>query len=115
MLFQGRMDIDVHRNAVFMQEFTLEDNDGAVVDLTGATLAAVAASHAGEPTVATATINITDATAGKFTMEWDGADFGAFGSTSEVGLLVYDLKMELDAVPYIICFGCINLIPGITP
>lgn len=110
----NRLDIDVHRNATFLQEFTLYGDDDEVVDITDAVLTSTARSHAGADAITSADVSVSDGPAGKFTFQWDGDDFASFGSLTEPVVAVYDLKMVLDGTPYILAYGVLNILPGIT-
>lgn len=109
------LDIDLPRNGVYIRELSLTDDDGAALDITGATFEADAGTHAGYAGVASATFTPDgDPTTGRVTIKWTGSDFDAYGNLAEISYMVYDVKMTLGATPYILMRGLLKLIPGVT-
>lgn len=110
----NRLDIDLPRNGQFARMITVTDGDGDPINITGATFDADAASHPGQAAIASATCTIDSGPAGTFNMVWDGSDFASFGSLAETSIAVYDVRMVLAGVPWILFRGAISLLPGIS-
>lgn len=108
------MNIDLPRNGHFLREFTVYAQDGSIVDLTGATIAASARDIPGGVIIASADATVTDGPAGKFELLWTGSDFDSFGSLTQVARPSYDCKITLLGITDVFR-GQINLIPESTP
>lgn len=110
------VELDVPRNGSYFQEWQMLDDENLPIDLTGHTLSADARSVAGEGAVlASATIVLVEANTGRFSMQWDGSDFDAYGDLTVDSRAAFDLKHAhpggLVVVPV---RGQIVLIPEVT-
>lgn len=87
------VDLDVPRDGHYSQGWALSDDEGAPLNLTGHTIAAVAQTAAGtDPVIASAAIDLYDAANGRFTMTWTGAAFVAVPGTTEIVRLSWKLR-----------------------
>lgn len=109
-------DINVPRNAHYFEEWRLLDTDGTGLDLTDQTLEMDCRAIAGSgPVIASATISVVEATEGRFTVDWDGADFDGVSVDTEIVRLAYDLlRTDSTGTPTIDARGHIVLLPGVT-
>lgn len=81
---------------------------GAPLDLTGKTLSAQARKKATDPDppALTATMTVTDAAAGEFSMQWPGDDVRALLDGAAKWTGVWDLQIEESGVdPLTVCAG----------
>jgi len=66
----------------------------APIDLTGWTIESKAQPIAGDGQIlATAAITITDASGGRITITWNGADFDGYGEATALTKASYDIKL----------------------
>lgn len=112
-----KRDLEIPRNADYFQEWRLLDPDGAEsspIDLTGCTLELDVRAFAGEGVViASATIDVVEATDGRFTVLIHGSDFAATGEPSTAVSLAYDLRLTYpDGVQRIPIRGHVIATPG---
>ena len=105
------LNIDVPRNGEFYREITLVAQDGNPIDLTGAAVSASARDIPGGTVVASATVVLIEASAGKFTLRWTGSDFDSFGSAAEIARPSYDVKVVRAGLTEIPFRGYLNLLP----
>jgi len=93
LITNGILNFEVPRNGHCVREIVLRDKGGDVIDLTGHSFAVDAKEVAGGGSVlASAIVNIVDATTGTIEIIWDGSDFDAFGSQFETVRVAYDIK-----------------------
>lgn len=111
-----RLDISVPRNGDFLADFQLCDSAGVGIDLTGHTLQSGARIIAGDGSViASATVTVTEATAGRFSMRWRGGDFDPYGEPTRVSRFDFDLTHRYpDGVRLVPLRGTLHLIPEST-
>ena len=110
------LDIEVPRNADYIEHWQLLDRDGEPIDLTTDTLTASARNVAGGASViASATITKDAGADGLFTMLWRGSDFDGFGGKMQVVRAAYDLKQTFsDGLSRIVCRGHLIIHPEVT-
>lgn len=106
-------DIEVPRDGHYHEGWHLRDKDGADIDLTGHTLTAVAQAAAGTgPVIATANIDIYDASHGRFDMTWVGAHFASVAGPTEIVTVSWKLRDTApDGIVKDVVRGHIFLIP----
>lgn len=116
MASTGTLDIEVPRNGDYFAEWRMEDADGEAIDLTGHTLTMQARAVAGDVTVlATATIDLVEASDGRYSVLWHGSDFDDFGNIFQVSRASYDLKHTYpDAITMIPVRGHLLIMPEVT-
>lgn len=111
-----QQDIELQRNADYLREYTILDDDGAVLDLTGATFAWDFKMRAGDPDapIASATVTVIDAPGGIVEVAFSGSDFDAVDGEFELVRLAYDFIGTQDSVSTPLARGYLNLIPGVS-
>lgn len=110
------LDIDVPRNGHYFQEWQMLDSDGDAIDITGHTITMKATAVPGGSNVATATIAVLEATAGRISVKWTGSDFDSFGNVYQISRAAYDLKdVYPDGTINVPVRGALNVIPESTP
>lgn len=111
-----RLDIEVPRNGDYFGEWRLTDDAGEPIDLTGHALSMIARATGGDPViVASATIAITEAANGQFTVRWHGADFDQYGDPFARSDAAYDLKQVYpDGIILIPVRGQLYITPEVT-
>ena len=111
-----RMDIRVYRNADYCEDWQLNDNDGAPIDLTGDTLELRIRANAGQGSViAAATIDLHDPENGIVTVTIEGAPLSSVAGAGQIVRLAYDLRITYpDGIQAIPAAGHIILTPGAT-
>ena len=111
-----RMDIRVYRNADYCEDWQLNDNIGAPIDLTGCTLGLSIRANAGQGSViATGAVILHDPGNGVFTVFIDGAALSSVAGAGQIVRLAYDLRLTYpDGIQAIPVAGHIILTPGVT-
>lgn len=107
------MDIKVPRDGHYQAGWTICDDFGNEVDLTGHVLTAAAQYAAGlDPVIATAAIDIYDPTHGRLNMTWAGADFSGVSGLTEIVRLSWKLRDQApDGIVTDIVRGVLILFP----
>lgn len=109
------LDIEVARNAAFLRQLTITDDDGAPIDLTGASFALDVRSAAGVGSVlASATVTVDDAPNGLLTIELLGSAFSGVTGTTEIVRLAHDFLATQDSVTIALVRGEIVLLPAVS-
>ena len=111
-----RLDIRVPRNAHYHEEWQLNDNVGAPLDLTDCTMELKIRRVAGQGSViASAYLTLHDLPNGSFTVHIAGSDMAGVAGQSEIVRLAYDLRVTyVDGQLAIPVAGEIILTPGVT-
>lgn len=113
----GYLAITLERNSTWQKTWTIADNDGVPIDITGWTFEMEVKASAGAPgaALANANITVTDAPGGELEIVLEGADFAAVAGTQDTVVLAYDLRaIKTGGVPETLVKGPINLEPGVT-
>jgi hypothetical protein len=114
----ARLDIAVQRNEAYTGTWTISDDDGVAIDLTGMTLAMQIRQGTTQTLVQAATIEVTDAAAGEITVTVDassGTGLHTYGDALFTYELPYDLLLiDTDAVPTALVAGYVILSRGIS-
>lgn len=108
--------IEVPRNGNYFETWALLSGDGSPIDLTGHTLSMDCRRIAGAGSViASAEIDIYDPPNGRFTINWDGADFDAVDGVTEVVRLAFDLLHTFpDSIKRVEVRGHLLVMPEVT-
>lgn len=113
----AEMNIEVPRNGNYFKGWTLEDDLGNPLDITGWTLRLQArpVAGAGGAAIASALISGRDDAQGFFNVRLRGSDFAAVPGSMEIVKLAYDfIAFDADNIVIVETRGQIHLIPGVT-
>lgn len=112
-----RYDIGLPRNGSYQKTWTLRDDDGNPIDLTGYTFAMAVKASAGAPGAAIANATIVPVgalTNGQISVTLLGSAFAAVPGPQDIVRLAYDFKATKASVPNIWVQGTIVLTPGVS-
>lgn len=111
-----RLDIELPRNGDYRREYSIVDDVGAVIDLTGAVHAYDVKYRAGDPDppLAAAEVTPVDLPNGVVEVHLSGDQFDAVEGTHEIVRLAYDWKVTQDGDDNIVAWGYVVLTPGVS-
>lgn len=114
----ARLDIAVQRNEAFTTDITVLDNNGVAIDVTGRTFAMQVKEKTSTSLLQAATVEVTDAVAGKLTITLSaaaGTPLHSYGDPLHTYQLPYDLVMtDSDDVPTALLAGYVIVSRGVT-
>lgn len=112
----GYLAIQLERNGTYQTAWSVADDEGTAIDVTGWAFALDVKYAAGEPDppIASATITVVDAATGELSVVIEGADFAAVEGENENVTLAYDFVAVDAGVPQVMVSGPLILVPGVT-
>ncbi len=112
----NHIDIAIHRNADYLQEWQFCDNQGQPINIDDIDFSMKVRENAGQgPVVVTADVVRTDVINGRVQFKILGAAFSAIEGQTELVKLAYDIVMTYsDGIKFVPVEGHIILVPGVT-
>ncbi len=110
------LDISIHRNADYLQEWQFCDNDGTPIDISDISFSLKIRANSGQGSViASAIATKTDSENGKIQFKIFGSSFSSIQGQGEVVKLAYDVVMTYsDGIKFVPVEGHVILVPGVT-